>query len=40
MQIDLKNLSIEKVHNHFKNGDFTVAELVGEYLKNIKIKNK
>ncbi len=39
MQIDLKNLSIEKVHNHFKNGDFTVAELVGEYLKNIKIKN-
>lgn len=40
MQIDLKNLTIEKAHEHFKNGDFTVSELVDEYLKVIKEKNK
>jgi len=39
MIIDLKNLTIEKAHNHFKNGDFTVRELVDEYLKVIKEKN-
>ncbi len=40
MTIDLKNLTIEKAHEHFKNGDFTVSELVGEYLKVIKEKNE
>jgi aspartyl-tRNA(Asn)/glutamyl-tRNA(Gln) amidotransferase subunit A len=40
MQIDLKNLTIEKAHEHFKNGDFTVKELVDEYLEVIKEKNK
>jgi len=39
MQIDLKNLNIENTHEHFKNGDFTVRELVDEYLKVIKEKN-
>ena len=39
MNIDLKNLTIEKAHEHFKNGDFTVRELVDEYLKVIKEKN-
>jgi len=39
MQIDLKNLTIEKAHEHFKNGDFSVHELVDEYLKVIKEKN-
>lgn len=38
--IDLKNLTIEKAHNHFKNGDFTVTDLVNEYLKVIDEKNK
>ena len=37
--IDLKNLTIEKTHNHFKNGDFTIRELVDEYLKVINDKN-
>ena len=37
--IDLRNLTIEKAHNHFKNGDFTVTDLVNEYLKVIKEKN-
>ena len=37
--IDLKNLTIEKVHEHYKNGDFTVTDLVNEYLKVIKEKN-
>jgi len=40
MQINLKELNIEKTHNHFKNGDFTVRELVDEYLKVIKAKNE
>ena len=37
--IDLKNLTIEKVHKSLKNGDFTCKELLEEYLKNIKEKN-
>lgn len=39
MNIDLRNLTIEKAHEHFLNGDFTVRELVDEYLKVIKEKN-
>lgn len=39
MQIDLQNLTIKKAHEHFINGDFTVRELVDEYLKVIKEKN-
>lgn len=39
MNIDLKNLTIEKAHEHFKNGDFSIRELVDEYLKVIKEKN-
>jgi len=38
--IDLKNLTIEKAHNGFKNGDFTCRELLEEYLKVIKEKNR
>lgn len=37
--IDLKNLTIEKAHKSFINGDFTVRELVDEYLKVIEEKN-
>ncbi|MEI7688606.1 MAG: Asp-tRNA(Asn)/Glu-tRNA(Gln) amidotransferase subunit GatA [Candidatus Nomurabacteria bacterium] len=37
--IDLRNLTIKKAHDHFKNGDFTVTDLVNEYLKVIKEKN-
>ncbi|MFA6251126.1 MAG: Asp-tRNA(Asn)/Glu-tRNA(Gln) amidotransferase subunit GatA [Candidatus Paceibacterota bacterium] len=37
--IDLQNLTIEKAHEHLKNGDFSVRELVDEYLKIIKEKN-
>lgn len=37
--IDLKNLTIEKAHQSFINGDFTVRELVDEYLKVIEEKN-
>lgn len=40
MEIDLRNLTIEKAHKHFLNGDFTVRELVDQYLKVIKEKNK
>ena len=36
--IDLRNLTIKKAHDHFKNGDFTVTDLVNEYLKVIKEK--
>lgn len=39
MKIDLKNLTIEKAHESFKNGEYTVTELVNEYLKVIKEKN-
>jgi aspartyl-tRNA(Asn)/glutamyl-tRNA(Gln) amidotransferase subunit A len=38
--IDLKNLTIEKAHTHFKNGDFSVTDLVNAYLEVIKEKNK
>jgi aspartyl-tRNA(Asn)/glutamyl-tRNA(Gln) amidotransferase subunit A len=37
--IDLKNLTIEKAHQSFKNGEYTCRELVEEYLKVIKEKN-
>ena len=37
--IDLKNLNIEKVHNSLKSGEYSVKELVDEYLKVIKEKN-
>ena len=37
--IDLKNLTIEKAHEGFKNKEFTCRELVQEYLKVIKEKN-
>ena len=37
--IDLKNLTIEKAHEGFKNKEFTCKELVQEYLKVIKEKN-
>ncbi|MES2409302.1 MAG: Asp-tRNA(Asn)/Glu-tRNA(Gln) amidotransferase subunit GatA [Patescibacteria group bacterium] len=40
MNIDLKNLTIEKAHKHLVDGDFTVRELASEYLKNIEVKNK
>jgi len=38
--MDLKNLTIEKAHQGFKNKDFSVNELTQAYLKNIKKKNK
>jgi aspartyl-tRNA(Asn)/glutamyl-tRNA(Gln) amidotransferase subunit A len=37
--IDLKTLTIDKAHEHLKNGDFTVTDLVNEYLNVIKEKN-
>jgi aspartyl-tRNA(Asn)/glutamyl-tRNA(Gln) amidotransferase subunit A len=40
MNINLKDLTIEKAHTHLNNGDFTVRELVDEYLKVIKEKNQ
>jgi len=39
MKIDLKALTIEKAHEHFKNGDLSIRELVDEYLKVIEEKN-
>lgn len=39
MNIDLKNLTIEKAHEALQRGDYTVTELVTEYLKVIKEKN-
>ena len=39
MKIDLKNLNIEKTHKHFTDGDFTIRDLVNEYLDVIKEKN-
>lgn len=39
MKINLSNLTIEKAHEHLKNGDFSVRKLVDEYLKVIKEKN-
>ena len=40
MEIDLKNLTIEKAHAHLKNGDFKVSDLVNSYLEVIKRKNE
>lgn len=37
--IDLKTLTIEKVHTSLLNGEYTVTDLVNEYLKVIKEKN-
>jgi aspartyl-tRNA(Asn)/glutamyl-tRNA(Gln) amidotransferase subunit A len=37
--IDLKNLNIETAHNSLKKGEYSVQELVEEYLKVIKQKN-
>ncbi len=37
--IDLKNLTIEKAHESFKNKEFTCVELAQEYLNAIKEKN-
>jgi aspartyl-tRNA(Asn)/glutamyl-tRNA(Gln) amidotransferase subunit A len=37
--IDLKNLTIEKVHNSFLSGEYTVTDLVKEYLKKIEELN-
>lgn len=37
--IDLKTLTIEKAHESFKNGDFSVTDLVNAYLEVIKEKN-
>ncbi len=39
MNIDLKNLTIEKAHQSFKDGVFTCRELVEAYLKVIAEKN-
>ncbi|OGI90489.1 glutaminyl-tRNA synthase (glutamine-hydrolyzing) subunit A [Candidatus Nomurabacteria bacterium RIFCSPLOWO2_01_FULL_40_15] len=38
--MDLKNLTIEGVHQNFLDGKYTCRELVEEYLKVIKEKNK
>ena len=38
--IDLKNLTIEKAHDALEKGVFTCKDLVEEYLKVIKEKNK
>lgn len=40
MNIDLKNLTIKKTHEHLLKGDFTALDLAKAYLKNIEIKNK
>lgn len=40
MKIDLKSLTIEKAHEHFKNRDFTSVELTKSYLDEIAKKNK
>lgn len=37
--IDLKTLTIEKAHESFNNGEFTVTDLVNAYLEVIKEKN-
>ncbi len=38
--IDLKELTIKKAHHSFKNGEFSVTDLVDAYLKVIKEKNE
>ncbi|MES2930798.1 MAG: Asp-tRNA(Asn)/Glu-tRNA(Gln) amidotransferase subunit GatA [Patescibacteria group bacterium] len=37
--IDLENLTIEKTHAYFKNGDFSPSDLAAAYLDSIKEKN-
>ncbi|MBI3075060.1 MAG: Asp-tRNA(Asn)/Glu-tRNA(Gln) amidotransferase subunit GatA [Parcubacteria group bacterium] len=37
--MDLKNLTIEKAHEHLKKGDFSARELTESYLENIGRKN-
>lgn len=39
MKINLDNLTIEKAHESLKKGEYTVTDLVEEYLKVIKKKN-
>ncbi len=39
MNIDLKNLTIEKAHESLKKGEFSVGDLVNAYLEVIKEKN-
>jgi len=39
MKINLKNLTIEKVHESLKGGEYTVSDLVNAYLEVIKEKN-
>ena len=38
--LDLKNLTIEKVHEDLKSGKYTCLKLLDAYLKNIEEKNK
>ncbi len=40
MQIDLKNLTIEKAHASLKAGEYKVIDLVNAYVKNIEENNK
>ncbi len=40
MNIDLKNLTIEKVHNSLINGEYKVRDIVDAYLSVIKEKNE
>lgn len=40
MQIDLKNLTIEKAHASLKAGEYKVIDLVNAYLENINTNNK
>jgi len=40
MKINLKELTIEKAHESLKNSEYTVTNLVNEYLKVIKEKNR
>lgn len=39
MNIDISKLTIKEAHEYLKSNQITVADLVGEYLKNIKEKN-
>ncbi len=39
MQINLKELNIEKAHESLKNGEYKVIDLVNVYLENINAKN-
>lgn len=39
MNIDISRLTIKEAHEYLKSNQITVADLVGEYLKNIKEKN-